>query len=134
MLGVAGGCRGNEIRTFKIDYVKDYGDEIIVNIPATDHNDPKVFVIGGEFAKIVQKYMQLRPARVTTDRFFLQYSQGKCDFHVIGKNKIALVPKEIAKFLQLDDYKSYTGQSIQPANSVIEPGRRRKNKVIQGKL
>lgn len=135
MFGVAGGCKGEDLTNVKIDHVTDYGTEVIVNIPETKtKKTPKVFVISGEFAKIVQKYMQLRPQKLTTDRFFLQYQQGECQCQVLGKNKIAIVPKEIAKFLKLDDYKSYTGHSFRPTvllNSGIETIKHRRWESIK---
>lgn len=141
MFGVAGGCRGDDITTVKTDYVRDCGTEVIVNIPETKKSGPKLFLISGEFAKIVQKYMQLRPANVTTDRFFLQYHQGECQCQVIGKNKVAIVPKEIAKFLKLDDFKSYTGHSFQPTilsssgiETTIKRRRWKSSKIGDGQL
>lgn len=122
---MTGGCRGEELKTIKTDYLTDYGTEIIVNIPAPKKNNSKLFVIGGDYAKIVQKYMHTRPTRTATDRFFLQYNQGECEPQALGRNKIFIVPKEIAKFLHLDDYKSYTGHSFQPITS--ETKRRRWN-------
>lgn len=127
VFGVTGGCRGEELTAVKIDYLTDYGTEIIVNIPEPKKNVAKLFVISGEYAKFVRKYMQLRPSRLTTDRFFLKYSQGECENQVIGKNKIAIVPKEIAKFLNLDDYKSYTAHSFQSTNFAARRRRRKSN-------
>lgn len=129
IFGVTGGCRGEELTAVKIDYLTDYGNEIIVNIPEPKKNIAKLFVISGEYAKFVRKYMQIRPPRIASDRFFLKYSQGECENSVIGKNKIAMVPKEIAKFLNLDDYKSYTGHSFQ-SNNFGSKRRRRKSNVF----
>ncbi|XP_037051840.1 uncharacterized protein LOC119085530 [Bradysia coprophila] len=117
IFGVTGGCRGFDLLAVKIDYLTDYGNEIIVNIPDPKKNTAKLFVITGDYAKFVRKYMQLRPAETTTDRFFLKYSQGECENQVIARKRILIVPKEIAKFLNLDDYKSYTGHSFQPPNA-----------------
>ncbi len=135
VFGVAGACRAEELQHVKIDHVKDCGTEIIVTAPRNRKTVPEMFLISGAFAKIVQQYMYRRPTKTTTDRFFVQYSQGECENQVIGRNKLAIVPKEIAKFLKLDDYKSYTGHSFQPPN-----GNRRKRfnwkdaKLVEAKL
>lgn len=117
MFGVTCAISGEELTHFKIHHVKDYGSEIVVNITDIKKNGPKVFPINGEFAEIVRKYMELRPANAMTDRFFLQYNQGECNSQAIGKNKIAIVPKEIAKFLKLDAYKTYTSHSFRALTS-----------------
>ena len=45
--------------------------------------------------------MSLRPNEDFTDRFFVQYKNGKCNKQVIGKNKISAIPKLIATYLGL---------------------------------
>lgn len=135
VFGVTTGCRGEETTKLKIHFVKDNGTEIVLKIPSTNKNVSKLFAIVGLFAKIVRKYMQLRAAmtsKVTTDRFFLQYHRGKCSAKVIGRHTIAIIPKEIAKFLKLDDYKSYNSQSFQPINFVERGRQRRGRKVAEG--
>lgn len=120
----------------KMDYVKDYGTEIIVKVPVANKDNPKIFMIGGDFAKIVQKYMQLRPANVLTDRFFLHYHRGQCECEMMSKPKVSLVPKEIAKFLKLDEYKSYTTHSFRSnvaSHTVTETAKSRRNKKAEGK-
>lgn len=127
VFGVAGGSKGDELTHLKVDYVKDYGTEIIVKIPSTNESNPKVFLIGGEFAKIVQKYVRLRPADVTTDRFFLQYHKGLVRNIPIGIKTISNVPRDIAKFLKLDDSQMYTTRSFRPTNFpqiVVETAKR----------
>ncbi|XP_037036078.1 uncharacterized protein LOC119074189 [Bradysia coprophila] len=134
VFGVAGGFRCEELQNVKIDHVKDCGTEIIVTAPRNRRTVPEMFLISGEFAKVVQKYMQRRPVKVTTDRFFLQYSQGGCENQVIGRNRFGIVPKEIAKFLKLDDYKAYTGHSFQPTNFFKRNRRWEEAKVVEAKL
>lgn len=134
VFGVAGGCRCEELQNVKIDHVKDCGTEIIVTAPRNRKTVPEMFLISGKFAKIIQKYMQRRPAKVTTDRFFLQYSQGECENQVIGRNRLGIVPKEIAKFLKLDNYKAYTGHSFQAANFFKRNRRWKEARVVEAKL
>lgn len=128
VFGVSGECKVEELADIKNEYVKDYGTEVIVRIPVTENHRAKVFVIGGEFAKIVQRYMQQRPAKATADSFFLQYHQGECQYQTISKQKLAIVPKDIAKFLKLPDYKSYSGHSYKATTS--RSGKRRHNTVL----
>jgi len=61
----------------------------------------------------------LRPANVKSDRFFLNYKNGKCAKQVIGKNKIENMPKEIAKYLNLPDPQAYTGHSIRRTSATL---------------
>lgn len=128
MFGVCGGCKGVEITNVKMRHVTDYGTEIIVNISDSKKYRAKMFVISGEFAKYVQEYIQLRPANVMTDRFFLEYYQGECQSQAMGKLKVAIVPKDIAKFLNLDEYKSYTGHSFRL--SALKSTKNRKSMAV----
>lgn len=117
--GIVGVCRGDELTNLKCSYVRDIGEEIVVQIPTTKSKVPKMNVIGGEFTNIIRRYIALRPANATTDRFFLQYRNGKCINQVIGKNCIAKFPKDIATFLGLDDPESYTGHSYRRTGTTI---------------
>ena len=117
--GVIGVCRGDELANLKFCNVKDTGEEIIVKISTTKTKVPKAYVIGGEFTTIIREYIALRPPSVTTDRFFLRYQNGKCINQVIGKNLIARFPKDIAKFLGLENPESYTGHSYRRTGTTI---------------
>lgn len=99
--------------------VRDTGEEFVVRLPTTKNKEPKTYVIDGEFTNIFREYIALRPRDATTDRFFLQYRNGRCINQVIGKNSIAKFPKEIAKFLQLDDPESYTGHAYRRTGTTI---------------
>lgn len=134
VFGVAGGFRSDELLNVKIDHVKDCGTEIIVTAPRNRKTLPEMFLISGEFAKVVQTFMRRRPAKAQTDRFFLQYSQGECETQSIGKKRIAVVPKEIAKFLKLDNYKAYNGHSFQPTNSITKNRRLKDTRAVEAKL
>jgi Phage integrase family len=102
-----------------IDQVKDEGDEITVTIPDTKTKVSKKYSLDREYADIVRRYMKLRPKQASNKRFFLQYRNGSCTVQVIGKNNIATMPKEIAKFLQLKDAESYTGHSLRRSSATI---------------
>lgn len=117
--GVIGLCRGDELTNIKCSHVKDTGEYFIVKIPYTKTKVPKTNVIDGEYTHIIRKYMSLRPPDATTDRFFMQYRNGRCVNQVIGKNNIAKFPKEIAKFLHLENPESYTGHSYRRTGATI---------------
>lgn len=120
MFGVCGACWAYELTNVRTDHVKDYGTEIIVQFP--DSKWPKVaeqYAITGAVAEIVRKYMKLRPAKMTTNRFFVNYREGKCTVQAIGKHTIARVPKKIAEFLELPSPEGYTGNSFKRSSPTI---------------
>ena len=49
------------------------------------------------------KYLSLRPSDMDINRFFINYVKGKCTRQVIGKHKIAEVPKIIACYLNWEN-------------------------------
>lgn len=119
--GVIGGCRGDELTNMITDYVQDNGKEIIVRIPRdkTKTKEGKLFQIDGYFAEIVRDYFKLRPPNAPTKRFFLQYRNGRCTVQVMGKNSIAKIPKEVAKFLGLPNHAAYTGHGFRRTSTTI---------------
>lgn len=117
--GVIGACRGAELTNLTTDNVEDNGKEIIVRIPNTKTKQPKLFQIDGYFAGIVREYFRLRPENVPTNRLFVQYRSGKCTRQVMGKNSIANIPKEVAKYLGLPNYKTYTGHGFRRTSTTI---------------
>ncbi|KAG4070340.1 hypothetical protein HA402_006482 [Bradysia odoriphaga] len=114
VIGIYADCRFTDLRNIKVNMVTDYGTEIIVRIPDRKSNMSKVYSISGEFADIVRKYFQLRlkTPKIRTDRFFLQYREGKCTAVAMGKITIARMARKIAEFLKLDDPQDYTGHSF----------------------
>lgn len=117
--GVIGGIRGDELTKLTTENVEDNGKEIMVRIPTSKTKEPKFFVIVGPFGEIVREYMKLRPENAPTKRFFLQYRKGKCTVQVMGKNSIAKIPKEIAKFLELPNHETYTGHGFRHSSTTI---------------
>ncbi|KAJ8686119.1 hypothetical protein QAD02_021913 [Eretmocerus hayati] len=74
---------------------------------------PRTFVIGSLFYQTVREYVDLRPTKgLTTSRFFLFYSKGKCTVQPIGKNRFGQTPGIIALYLNLKNYKEFTGHSF----------------------
>lgn len=119
IFGVVGACRGEETTFLMVNQVKDRGNEFIITIPDTKTKIEKVFVIVGTFVPIVRKYIQLRPKHALTNRFFLNYRNGKCTTQVIGKNSIAAMPKKIAEYLNLPHSQLYTGHGLRRTSTTV---------------
>lgn len=112
VFGLSGAARCEEIVNLKFDNVTENNGDYIVRIPDSKTKIPKMYAICGQaMTDIVRKYIQLRPRNITTDRFFITYRDGHCINQVIGKNMIAAMPKETAKFLNLPKPETYTGHS-----------------------
>ncbi|KAK2585875.1 hypothetical protein KPH14_010467 [Odynerus spinipes] len=119
IFGISGACRSNELVNVKLKDVKKEGNLLVVNLPDTKTKRPRTFVITEEFAKVVQKYSDLRPQNASTDRFFVNFQKGKCTSQVIGIHKFAKMPKEIAVYLKLDDPASYTGHAFRRTSATL---------------
>ncbi|KAG4070681.1 hypothetical protein HA402_013601 [Bradysia odoriphaga] len=114
------GCwRGIELTNFTTENVKDDGTEIEVFLPTTKNKEKKYYVICGEFAQIIRSYMKLRSPNTTSNRFFVQFRNGKCVNQVMGKHSIAKIPKNVATYLKLDEPAKYTGHSYRRTGTTI---------------
>ncbi|XP_043481887.1 uncharacterized protein LOC122510983 isoform X1 [Leptopilina heterotoma] len=119
IFGIFGALRGDELVKVTTKDVERQGSLYLIKVRVTKNLNPQSFVIPEQFSSYLEKYINLRPKNVTTDRFFLNYQSGKCTVQVIGKNKIAKVPQKIAQFLKLEDYKNYTGHSFRRSSATI---------------
>lgn len=119
VLGVLGACRREELTNLSINNVETQGNLLLVHIPNTRTQQPRSFVISGEFKMIVEKYLALRPANLTHSRLFLNYQRGKCTAQPIGINKIGQYPKNIAQYLDLPNPELYTGHSYRRSSSIL---------------
>ena len=107
-----GALRVDELTNIETQHVENHGELLLVKIPKTKTKIQKSFTISGDYYRIVQKYMKLRPKDITQhNRFFITYraNNQKCTKQPIGKNMISLIPKKIANFLQLPGADQYTG-------------------------
>lgn len=111
IFGVCGALRGTELTKLLTTHVQEYGNLYLVDVSKPKNKKDRSFTITGSLYDIVKKYANLRPPNVDTDRFFLNYQNGKCICQVIGKQKFTQMPRRIAQFLQLPDPDSYTGLS-----------------------
>lgn len=93
-------------------------DIITVTVPKTKTNVPRLFVITEiPWIQLIEKYVQLRPAHSSNNRFFLTYRRGRCTTSPIGINKMGAAPKEIAKFLKLPHPELYTGHCFRRSSA-----------------
>ena len=99
--------------------IEDLGNRYLVSINETKNDKPRQFIIGELFYKIIQQYTSMRPNDIFTDRFFIQYHNGKCQRQVIGRNKIGETPQSIALYLNLPDPKLYTGHCFRRTGATL---------------
>lgn len=119
ILGVSGACRGIELTNITTKHLEFYDNIAVVKLCDTKNKTDRSFIIRDQFLNIVKKYYELRPKPVNTDRFFLQYRGGKCTKQVIGRHKIASMPKDIATFLNLDSPHLYTGHCFRRSSATL---------------
>ena len=118
--------------------VIDRGSFLDVTIPKTKTNITRRFSIENPYREIVLKYINLRPANVDNETFFLNFQKGKCTtqviiiinlilimlirkliLQVIGKNKLGNTPNKIVKFLNLPNPQLYTGHSFRRTSTTL---------------
>lgn len=103
----------------QVQHIKEQGNLLQVQVPKNETMQPRSFIIAADCAKYVKQYQSLRSANVPSDRFFINYQNGKCTAQVIGKNKFSGIPKQIAEFLNLPDAASYTGHSFRRTSATV---------------
>ena len=99
--------------------VQRQGEIIYVKIPKTKTKIQRSFTIEGEFRDLVEHYSLMRASNTKSDRFFVNFQNGKYTTQVIGKNKIGAMTKEIAKFLNLTDPNLYTSHTFRRMSATI---------------
>lgn len=126
IMGVAGACRTDEIHKMKLTDLEIKDDIALIKISTTKNGVKRSFVVtnddggGIPYVKLLQDYIKLRPENAHQDqRLFYRYERGRCVNQVIGKHIISLVPKEIAKFLKLDNVNKYTGHAFRRTSATL---------------
>lgn len=119
IFGICGALRCIELINLKVDHVEDKDDKYIVLVQDTKTYLDRSFVIGTLYYAIVKKYISLRPPDSFTDRFFIQYHDGRCSKQVMGKNKIGSMPSAIASLLELQNSSGYTGHSFRRTSATL---------------
>ena len=119
IIGVFGACRRQEICDITMDFVRDNGTELYIQIPESKTDIARSFIITNDLYTICKKYISLRPKNVTNNKFFLNFQKGKCTSQSIGKKKIGGVPKEIATYLGLSNPEMYTGHCFRRSGATL---------------
>ena len=113
IFGITGAIRKGEYCSIKTTDIEDYGSHLLITVRNTKTHNPRHFVVVDELHyNIYKKYQALRPKNTESDRFFMNYQNGKCTHQFIGINKFGKMPKKIAQFLKLPDVDLYTGHSF----------------------
>lgn len=107
IFGICGAFRCDELSKLKVEDVEDLGNKYLVSINYTKNDMPRQFIIGDLFSGTVKQYIASKPNDSFTDRFFIQYHNGKCQLQIIGRNKIGETPQSIASYLGLGNPKVY---------------------------
>ena len=125
IMGIAGGCRREDLVKMTIGDIEDRGAVVVVNVLNTRKNGTRHFVITDqsdrelEFLGIFRKYVGLRPKDSKCNRFFLGFRNGKCSNQPVGINSLGAVPWKIAKYLNLQDPASFTGHAFRRTSAII---------------
>lgn len=124
VMGIAGACRTDEIYKMKLNDIEIKDDVAIVKILQSKNKVQRSFVIADDggpvsFMRLLQDYIKLRPNNAQDERLLYRYERGRCVNQVIGKHTISNVPKEIAKFLKLQDINKYTGHSFRRTSTTF---------------
>lgn len=119
VLGIHGACRGQELHGLTTDNIKLNETYLVATIPETKTHLPRTFTLEGKYFEVIHAYMRLRPAHVSSNKFFISYRDGKCYNQPIGKNCISAMPKKIAIWLNLDQPELYTGYTFRRSSATL---------------
>lgn len=114
-----GACRSNEMYSMKMEDIENLGSALLVTIPNTKTKTIRKFTVTDNFYNICKKYIDLRPASVAVQSFFLNYQKGKCTVQKIGINKFGSMGKQIATYLKLPNANLYTGHSFRRSSATL---------------
>lgn len=117
-MGYCGACRREELTNMSIDDIEYKIDTILVTVPKTKTNVPRLFVISDEvWINLIQKYNNIRPLHTPHRRFFLTYRNGHCTTQPIGINTMGQMPKIMAAFLKLPNPEQYSGHCFRRSSA-----------------
>lgn len=124
MLGIAGGCRREELYSMTLDDIQDTGTQLIITIPQTKTNVRRIFSVineaeGIKFLEIFRKYIALRPKSLQERMLFVGYRQGKCISQRVGIHSIGGTPRKIAEYLNLEYPERYTGHCFRRTSATL---------------
>uniref|UniRef100_A0A1Y1NDN0 Uncharacterized protein n=1 Tax=Photinus pyralis TaxID=7054 RepID=A0A1Y1NDN0_PHOPY len=125
IMGVVGACHTGELHKIKFKDIDLKDDVAIVRILETRNTIRRSFIItnnsegSSDWLKLLQTYMKLRPYNAVDERLFFRYERGRCVNQVVGRNTISKVPREIAKYLKLDNVYEYTGRAFRKSSATF---------------
>lgn len=124
IFGIFGACRRDDLAQLTVKDIEDNDKFLLVHLRDGKTHKSRSFTIiddGVPFkpCDLYRKYAALRPRNVETDRFFIGYRNGKCISQNVGIHKIGGVPKEIAKYLKLENPEGYTGHALRRTSASI---------------
>ncbi|XP_063910019.1 uncharacterized protein LOC135143278 [Zophobas morio] len=119
IMGIMGACRTQELHSMRIQDIKDLNSAFLVTLPNTKTKIRRSFTVTEDYYLICKKYLDLRPAEVQSDVFFLNYQNGKCTMQRIGINKFGGMPKEVAAYLGLPNPELFTGHSFRRSSATL---------------
>lgn len=85
------------------------GNHFVVEVRDTKNDYPRIFVIETSMYDVVKEFIFLRPSDMDSQKFYMNYNNKKCTRHVIGKNKISGIPKNVTLYSNLADPAKYAG-------------------------
>ncbi|XP_044268814.1 uncharacterized protein LOC123013993 [Tribolium madens] len=121
----AGALRNEELLNLKVSDIEHKETILVVHIPKTKTNRPRLFVITPEFEgkvnsiELFNKYLALRPKQTPYDRFFLTYRNGKCTVQPVGIHTFRSIPSKIANYLHLPEPSLYTGHCLRRTSATL---------------
>ena len=95
IFGIAGGCRCDELWKMTIDDVEDLDSLILVKIRTSKNH------------------------KSSDRRLFIKYINGKCCKMVMGIHKTGSVTREVASFLKIPNWKSFTGHCMRRTGATL---------------
>src|SRR5699024_3266518 len=103
-----------------IDDFDDLDFLILVKIRTSKNHKSRSFhIIGEHYINIYRKYTSLRPQQMNDRRLFIKYINGKCCKMVMGIHKIGSVTREVASFLKIPNWKSFTGHCMRRTGATL---------------
>lgn len=123
IMGIAGGCRREELVNMSIKDVEDTGSMLVVTIPICKTKKPRKFVVvsDGDYnaVEICRKYFALRPRTTAHNRLFVQYRDKKCTIQPVGINSISKVPMTVAEYLKKENVREYTSHCMRRSSATL---------------
>lgn len=115
LFGFFGGCRRDELYNLSFDHITEEGEILVVRFPAsyTKTSRKRMFTVISEgivdYVALYKKYISLRPKNVPHRHVFVYYNNMKCTRQRVGINTFGKIPKEIAKYLGINESDLFTG-------------------------